>query len=686
MRIQLYKRIFLNFVLVIALFGILAAALGVVLINRNTLTEAQRRVRLDLRSAWSVVEAEQDSLRVFVTALGAGKRVQEAYKAPGSQEFRAMLESARRQSHFDFLTLTDNKGRVILRTMEPYITGDYLTHDPFVRSALRGSTVSGFAVLDVYRLRAEGGDLEEKAFMVFEPTEKAKPRAKTFESSGMAIIAASPIEDETGTRKGVIYAGTLLNRNHGLVDKIRSVVFEDQIYKGKHLGTVTVFQWDSRVATNVTLANGNKAIATRVSKEVYNKVLENNQNYYDRAFVVNDWYLSAYDPIHDIEGKVIGILYVGVLAKKYDDLKRNLWALYSLISLGAAVIVLALGFVFSKRLTESVSRLADAAGKITRGELDMKVPEPSTDDEVRDLTKAFNTMADSLREREHRLRKTNNELEYTNHSLQVVNQNYLDMLGFVSHELKNTLGVIYTSANALSMASVGKLSPPQEALVGSIGRSIDKALIMTRKYLDLARIEKGELKVEPVDIDMVKDVLNPSLEEFSEIIEKRAVTLENTLPPSVSLKGDKDLLQLVYKNLIDNALKYGRKGGRIKLTFGRMGNALRFEVWNEGEGLTDDQLSQIFEKFVRFKHETGATQSTGLGLFITKDIINKHGGNIRATSERGKWVKFIFTLPAVPLEVDLEKAPSGGGSTLPREPESPVTAPETQTDAEKKSP
>lgn len=649
MRIQLYKRIFLNFVLAIAIFGILAAAVGAVLINRNTLNEAQRRVSLDLRSAWSVIEGELDSLEIFVTAISAGKRVQDAYNTPGSYEFRESLEVARRQSHFDFLTLTDNKGRVILRTLAPYTTGDYLTHDPFVRSALRGETVSGFAILDLHRLQSEGGDLEERAFMVFEPTPKAKPRAKSYESSGMALIAAAPVEDETGARRGTIYAGVLLNRKHGIVEKIQSIVFEDRTYKGKPLGTVTVFQWDSRIATNVTLASGNKAIGTRVSEEVYNKVLENNLNYYDRAFVVNDWYLSAYDPIHDIEGKVIGILYVGVLARQYDDLKRNLWSLYGLMSLGAAVIVLALGLVFSRRLTGSISRLADAAGEITRGRLDLKVPKPRYDDEVRDLTKAFNVMADSLREREERLTRTNTELEYTNRSLQIANHNYLNMLGFVSHELKNTLGVIYTSANALRMVSVGQLNPSQDSLVQNIARSIDKALIMTRNYLDLSRIEKGELKVEPKNIDMVKDVLKPVLDEFNETIAEKAVTVENAMPETIPLKGDRDLLQIVYKNLIDNALKYGREGGKIRLAFTQMGNALRFEVWNEGPDLSKEQLSQIFDKFVRIKEKTGSSKGTGLGLFITKDIVNKHGGDIWAASEEGKWVKFIFTLPSEPL-------------------------------------
>jgi two-component system NtrC family sensor kinase len=658
MRVQLYKRIFLNFVLVIVLFGLLAAAVGAILIDRSTLNEAQRRVSLDLRSAWSVIQGELDGLELFLTALSGGKRVHEAFQQPDSAELRALLELARRQSRFDFLSLVDTQGRVILRTSAPYHTGDYLTQDPVVRKALKGETISGFAILDASRLQAEGGGLEEKAFMVFEPTPKAKFRAKTSESAGMALVAATPVDDETGARKGVLYAGILLNRNHALVDKIRSIVFEDRLYNHKQLGTVTVFQWDSRVATNVTLANGNRAIGTRVSEAVYDKVLENNQHYYDRAFVVNEWYLSAYDPICDIEGKVIGILYVGVLAKQYDDLKRELWTLYGLFSLGAVIIVLGLGLIFSRRLTGSITRLAKATGEIAQGKLDMQVPEPSTDDEVRDLTKAFNFMAERLRQREERLKQTNGELEQANQSLHVVNRNYLDMLGFVSHELKNTLGVIYTSAKALTMAAIGQLSASQETLVLNITKSIEKAVSMTRKYLDLSRIEKGELKVTLKPMDMIKDVVAPLLEEFRETMESKAVVLSNELPAAIPLKGDRDLLQVVYKNLIDNALKYGRQGGTIKLTFTSTAETLQFAVWNEGENLSEEQMAQVFDKFVRLRRREGLAQGTGLGLFITKEIIHKHGGDIWARCEQDRWVQFVFTLPNHPREVVVKTVPT----------------------------
>jgi len=644
-RIQLRKRIFLNFVLVIALFGVLGAAVSAFLISRTTLDEAQRRVSLDLRSAWDIIHSELDRLQLFVSVLSTGKRVDDAYATPNLQASRAALEEARRQCGFDFLCLTDGKGKVIMRTLQPYKTGDYLSNDPFVAAALKGETRKGISLIGPGRLRDEGGDLEERAFMVFEPTAKAKPRAKTSEDSGMALMAGAPVLDEGGKIIGAIYAGSLLNRNHGLVDRIRSIVFEDKLYQGRQLGTVTIFQWDCRIATNVILPNGNRAIGTRVSGEVYDKVLENSLHWYDRAFVVNDWYLSAYDPIRDTEGKVAGILYVGVLARQYDDLKWALWKVYGTISVGVGILVLAVGLIFARRLTGSISDLADAARNIARGNLDLNVKEPKTDDEVKDLTRAFNVMALRLKERDEKLRSAYTELEQANHSLQELNRNYLDMLGFVSHELKNSLGVIYTSARALDTGLVGPLNEAQAALARNIAKSIDGAVKMTRNYLDLARIEKGELKVRLRNTDMIQEVVNPVLEELKPMINERKAKIENDLPDTIPVRGDAALLRVAYRNLMDNALKYGNKEGKVRLGFEKKEDALHFEVWNEGRGLSSEHIPRLFEKFVRFGTPAESSRSTGLGLFITRDILTKHGGMIRAESEEGQWMRFRFVLP-----------------------------------------
>jgi signal transduction histidine kinase len=171
---------------------------------------------------------------------------------------------------------------------------------------------------------------------------------------------------------------------------------------------------------------------------------------------------------------------------------------------------------------------------------------------------------------------------------------------------------------------------------------------MTRNYLDLARIEKGELRVMPKKADMIKEIISPLLEELKAVINERGVTIQNDLPEAVAVYGDTALLKIAYRNLLDNALKYGNQDGKIKLGFEEKNGTLQFEVWNEGRGLTSEQVSRLFEKFVRFEGQTEATRSTGLGLFITREIITKHHGEIRAESEPGQWMKFRFTLPVSP--------------------------------------
>ncbi len=647
MRISLKNRIIFNLTVVIAVFGLLAGVSGSIFINQTTLVEAQQRVGIDIRSAWSVINSRFNELSILVGVLSSGRRVASVFGGGDQLSSRSQLEAVRRQYNLDFLVLTDHQGQVMLRTTPPYSEGDYLTNDPLISRVLKGQKANGFQVFDRTRLEQEGGDLNERAFIAFEPTPMAKKRAKESESSGLAMVAAAPITDIQGRLTGVIYGGTLLNRNHQLVDQIRSIVFEDEVIDGHQVGTVTIFQWDVRIATNVILPNGNRALGTRVSAEVYDKVLENNRPWRSRAFVVNDWYISAYEPVHDVENQTVGILYVGVLEKKYDYIRNNLWKVFGLLSLVAIILVAILGFVFARRLSGSISRLAEASTHIAAGELNLKVPIPPADDEIRDLTKSFNTMAASLRDREAKLSAARAELEQTNEALRRVNNNYLEMLGFISHELKNTLGVIFTSAKALDRGLAGSLSPGQASLIGGIARNIDTAVSMTRKYLDLTRIENGELRVQIQDLDLSEDVIGPVLDELAPAFSDREARLQNQLPPSLAIQGDPILLRVVFKNLLDNALKYGPRQGEIRLGYDRLEESHRFQVHNEGPGLSTEQIGKLFGKFTRFRPpEESGEKGTGLGLFITREIVVKHGGSITAESEPGQGVTFFIILPA----------------------------------------
>jgi len=116
----------------------------------------------------------------------------------------------------------------------------------------------------------------------------AKPRAKNFETFGMAPVAAALVRHERGSVIGAVCGGVLVNRIHSLVDQISSAVFEERLYGSKPLVTVTIFQWDVRMATNVILPNGNRALGTRASADVYDRVVEKDASWYDRAFVVDE--------------------------------------------------------------------------------------------------------------------------------------------------------------------------------------------------------------------------------------------------------------------------------------------------------------------------------------------------------------------------------------------------------------
>jgi sensor histidine kinase regulating citrate/malate metabolism len=139
----------------------------------------------------------------------------------------------------------------------------------------------------------------------------------------MVLKAAAPIVGDDGSLIGVLYGGHLINQNFELVDEIKATVYQNASYHGKSEGTATIFQGNLRISTNVMDLQGERAIGTQVSSEVHEQVLDRGERWIDRAFVVNVWFITAYEPIKNITGDVIGILYVGMLEQRFTDMQRN---------------------------------------------------------------------------------------------------------------------------------------------------------------------------------------------------------------------------------------------------------------------------------------------------------------------------------------------------------------------------
>jgi two-component system NtrC family sensor kinase len=258
------------------------------------------------------------------------------------------LEGLRAEEGLDLLTLVDRNGMVIFRFHNPTVSGDSLLNDPFIKSALeKRKEMSGTQVLSGDELQKEGRLLTRKATIQSIPVPKEKPSKKIEETSGMVLKSAHPIIDFNGEVLGVLMGGVLLNRNFEIVDRIKNVVFKDAKYKGKEIGTATIFLGDLRISTNVMDKEGSRAIGTRAMKEVHEQVLEKGMPWIHRAFVVDAWYITAYEPIRDIQDNIVGMLYVGLLESKYAIMKERLILLFFFFSMSGMLIALTVSFILS---------------------------------------------------------------------------------------------------------------------------------------------------------------------------------------------------------------------------------------------------------------------------------------------------------------------------------------------------
>jgi len=606
-----------------------------VLYGKTVLERAQNQVKMDLNSAWMVYNQKVSDISFLVQFTAKRGVIMEGLNLRNTPLLKQMLEEIRLDNNLDFLTLTDERGIVLVRTRSPFRVGDDQSNDEMISKALNGKRVSGTQILSQDKLIREGDGLAEQAFMVFVSTPLAKPRPRNRETSGMVIKAVVPVIDKDDNLLGVLYGGTLINKNYEIVDSIKDTVYRGESYEGKDIGTATIFQWDVRISTNVKNSNGLRAIGTRVSRDVYEKVLENGQPYIGHAYVVNAGYITAYEPIKNVLGNIIGILYVGILEQPFMDMRNQIIFLFFSIALIGVLVALVIGYFLARGISKPVEKLVYATQEISQGNFPATL-DISSDDEIGRLARSFSQMSLNLQ-------KTMNDLKE-------LNKKYLGLLGFTTHELKQPLGVLKGYLIMLHDETLGKLSTPlQKEAILEMRSNVNTLNDMIQKYLQLTKIEAGQLVVEKKRINLFEEAVNPVLEGETpqlSIKNMQVVIEEKEELEKLEITADPILIRIVFSNLITNAIKYGRDGRTISLGFKEQDADYRFHVRNEGPGIPEDKLEAVFGKFVRVDiKELGKQLGTGLGLYNTKEIIEKHGGKIWAESEEGKWADFIFLLP-----------------------------------------
>ncbi len=238
------------------------------------------------------------------------------------------------------------------------------------------------------------------------------------------------------------------------------------------------------------------------------------------------------------------------------------------------------------------------------------------------------------------------QLAETNEKLEVANRNYMQMLGFVTHELKSPLVAMQSKISLIVDGFVGDDPGKIHYHLLRIKCNCEDLQGMVKNYLDLSRAERGELIAKKSEMNFHKEVVEPCVDQTRALFDSRKVTLSVTSPEHLTAFADSELLRIALVNYLTNAAKYSAEDGKATLTVVEEHGVITASVWNEGAGFTVEEKEQLFGKFSRLKNENTANKrGSGLGLFLLKRILDQHDGKVWAESEPGQWATFCFSFP-----------------------------------------
>ena len=638
-RIPIATRLALSFLLIIVIISTIFTVVGIQLIGNRIVTEAQEKVSHDLNSAREIYQSQLRHINDVVRLTADRYYIKDALISGDVEKFADELVRVKKGEGFDILNITDTSGNVLLRANNLSLAGDNQTHNELVAAALsRNISVYATTIISVEDLQMESPSLVEQAHFTFIDTPMARPRSEIEQTSGMMLMAAAPIFDYQNNVIGILYGGVLLNRNYEIVDEIKRTVFQDLQYKGQDIGTATIFQDDVRISTNVKNEDGTRAVGTRIMEEVYNQVVLKGEPWIGRAYVVNNWYITAYEPIKNINQKIIGILYVGILEQKYVDINRQTVLVFLTITLVAALVSMILSYWISRRISVPIQKLVSASGEVARGNLNAKV-EVKSNDELGELANTFNSMASALKEHDERLKEFTRSKIMESERLAIIGQ----LAAGVAHELNNPLQGIVTYSHLLL-----ETMPNEEWSKGNLEKIVTQAnrcRDIVRGLLDFSRQRKPNKTLYDV---------NKVLRECVSLLENQAlfhnIQIKDALDPKLPMTViDPSQIERVFMNIIINAAEAMDGKGLLALTtrLDPVEHFIDVKFTDTGPGITKENLERIFSPFFTTKD---AGHGVGLGLAISYGIVREHKGTILVESEVGKGTTFTVRIPVTEEE------------------------------------
>lgn len=332
-----------------------------------------------------------------------------------------------------------------------------------------------------------------------------------------------------------------------------------------------------------------------------------------------------------------GVLYVGSIRDFLppSDAATIEQVLLTQVILTFLLVVIAVIFaasLTSNSLIRPLRRLVELTRLVGEGKLNYRL-KVTTYDEIGELTEAFNIIVGKVREQQSRER--------------LVGQLKSEFISVAAHQLRTPLSAVKWTLKMMIDEDMGPLTPEQKEFVQRGYETNEHMISLVNDLLDAARIDEGHFGYDfkPMDIlAFMKEIVERSRHQA----ESRQLTLvfEEPKDKIPMVNADRSRIDLVLQNLFDNATKYSKPGGSIIARMRLVPNFLEISVSDQGVGIPQKQLNRVFTKFFRADNVVRMeTEGSGLGLFIVRNIIKNHGGEIKLDSEENKGTTVTFTLP-----------------------------------------
>lgn len=619
------------------------------------------KVRSDLAVAHGYFERVAEGVGRSVEGLAGSERLARILAQPGAERIGAtatLLDHARQGQKLDFLYFLDVDRNSLAAEAWAVLV-----------SAKNGQARTEADVFSAAQLQLLDPQLAEQARTSIIPTTNAAPDQRVIEDRGLVIHSAAPVHDSSGKLIGVLAGGVLLNKNLAFIDRLNEIVYPEEGLMLGSQGTATLFLGDVRIATNVRLFEGGRAIGTRVSAAVHQAVLDQGHTWLDRAFVVTDWYVSAYEPLIDSQGQRIGMLYVGFLEAPFANAKHRALAL--VIGLFALAMLLAgiFAILWARRVFRPIERMHATMTAIEQDDVSARIGPVSSRDELGDLAAHFDRLLDRLQAQAASLKRWGNSLDaqVANRTAaleqavsdlkaaqsQLVMNEKLAAIGQltagVAHEINNPVAVIQGNLDVLRDI-LGVATEPVQPEIRLIQEQVHRIRLIVAKLLQFARPQDYVGYLEPV---APAQLIQDSLLLVGHLLKRGTIAIEQHLDSVRTVLCNRNELQQVLINLMVNAIQAMPDGGRLTLAAEDWDEAdmpvgLRLVVSDTGPGLSASERERLFKPFYTAKKPDG----TGLGLWVSLSLVERYGGKITVDNETKQGSRFIVWLRFEPLPMD----------------------------------